>query len=80
MPIKHLKCQFELVYLILNEFYKDIVLFIEKILSIFDKREIEDSQNILSSLIMKYKSYSKIDQNLITTTLKLYEFFGKEVK
>lgn len=75
VPIKHLKCQFELVYLILNEFYKDIVLFIEKILSIFDKREIEDSQNILSSLIMQYKSYSKIDQNLITTTLKLYEFF-----
>ena len=71
VQLKHLKPEFEIVVLKLNEFYTDKLLFIRKVMDIFSKHKLEDS-NILNSLISQYKSFSTDDQKLISVSLSLF--------
>ena len=75
VQLKFLKPEFELVVLKLNEFYKDKLLFIHKVIDIFSRHKLEDSEDILNSLISQYKSYSTDDQKLITVSLVLFSLF-----
>ena len=74
VQLKHLKPEFEIVVLKLNEFYTDKLLFIRKVMDIFSKHKLEDS-NILNSLISQYKSFSTDDQKLISVSLSLFSLF-----
>lgn len=77
---KHFKSDYDLIQLILNEFYPKLVEFINKVVSIYEKyTQNTKALNLLNAIIIEYKSYSVIDQRLITSVLKLNSLFENDI-
>lgn len=70
---QHLKKQFDIIKLQLNEFYKGILDYCKKVISISTKYEIESDKK--EALIQQFKSKSKQDQTLILSSLKMMLLF-----
>ena len=81
--LKLFKTKFELIKLQYYEFYPDLVELTEKMVKIAIKYDLENKTNkeIEKALISQFKSHQKLDQVLITSSMKMIEMFEtNEVK